>query len=165
MRRVSQPAHSPEGLRLRGHTLLCLQGFRGLGYSPTFVENLHRIHRQLQDHPETRVTLLVEPDAVCAACPHRGPEGCRLEGPESELSMATQDREVLDRLRLSPGETVTWREILARIATCIAPETLPVICGSCRWLPLGYCAEGIARLREAVQEPVRRVSPPKALVP
>ncbi|MDF0651721.1 MAG: hypothetical protein P0121_09670 [Nitrospira sp.] len=30
-------------------------------------------------------------------------------------------------------------------------DDLPSTCGSCRWLPLGYCREGIDRLRSSIQ--------------
>jgi hypothetical protein len=42
---------------------------------------------------------------------------------------------------------VTWREILERIRRAVSGDDLPSICGNCRWLPLGYCREGIERLR------------------
>lgn len=152
---MSRRVHSPSDLpviRLRGHTLLCLQGFRGLGYSPSFVENLKRIHQRLLHAPETPVMVLVAPDDVCAACPHRGREGCSLEGPDSEREMARQDGLVLKRLGLSPGTTVAWREVLERIARKISPGDLPGICRQCRWLPLGYCEAGIKALREREEE-------------
>ena len=61
--------------------------------------------------------------------------------------MQAQDRQVLARLGLTAGRTVRWREVLDRIRGSIAGRDLPDICGSCRWLPLGYCAEGIEKLR------------------
>ncbi|NGZ11675.1 MAG: DUF1284 domain-containing protein [Nitrospira sp. LK70] len=56
-------------LRLRSHTLLCLQGFRGEGYSPGFVANMTGIHQTLWNQPEATVQVVASPDAVCAACP------------------------------------------------------------------------------------------------
>lgn len=136
-------------VRLRAHTLLCLQGFRGEGYSPGFVDNLARIHRDLNEHPERWVQVVEEPDTVCAACPHRAQSGCTLNGEGFEQEMQAQDRLVLARLGLQAGAVVQWREILARIAGSIAGADLPEICGQCRWLPLGYCREGVDRLRQA----------------
>src|SRR2546423_2260913 len=49
-------------VRLRAHTLLCLQGFRGEGYSPSFIDNLARIHRDLIEHPEQWVEVVDAPD-------------------------------------------------------------------------------------------------------
>lgn len=45
------------GFRLRGHTLLCLQGFEGEGYSLGFVENMAAIHQTLFQNPDTRSSL------------------------------------------------------------------------------------------------------------
>ncbi|MEW6544793.1 MAG: DUF1284 domain-containing protein [Nitrospirota bacterium] len=134
-------------IRLRGHTLLCLQGFRGEGYSPGFVENLASVHRDLRDHPDRWVLVVDEPDDVCRACPHRGPGGCTLNGEDSEDVMRAQDRHVLERLGLQTGAKVRWRDILDRIGVSLSGEDLPGLCGACRWLPLGYCREGIGSLR------------------
>jgi hypothetical protein len=138
----------PAPIRLRGHTLLCLQGFRGEGYSRDFTDNLAAIHASLSGTPAHPVELVEEPDAVCGACPHRAPAGCALNGNGSEAGMQAQDRTVLKRLGLSGGGVVRWRDVLERIRISIKGSDLPGICGQCRWLPLGYCAEGIERLRK-----------------
>jgi hypothetical protein len=137
----------PTPIRLRGHTLLCLQGFRGEGYSPDFTNNLAAIHRRLSENHDHPVELVDEPDAVCGACPHRAPAGCTLNGTGSEEGMQAQDRHVLKRLGLTGGSVVRWRDVLERIRVSIRGSDLPNICGSCRWLPLGYCKEGIDGLR------------------
>lgn len=134
-------------IRLRGHTLLCLQGFRGEGYSREFTDNLASIHRALSRDPDHPVELADEPDTVCGACPHRAPAGCTLNGVGSEAGMQAQDRHVLKLLGLNAGSTVRWRDVLERTRLSIKGRDLPGICGNCRWLPLGYCAEGIERLR------------------
>jgi hypothetical protein len=135
-------------VKIRGHTLLCLQGFRGEGYSTGFVENLAAIHEELARHPARLVEVRAEPDAVCGACPHQAASGCTLNGPASEGDMRAQDRDVLGRLGLHPGDQLPWAEILDRIMASVAGSDLPAICGGCRWLPLGYCREGLEKLRE-----------------
>ncbi len=135
-------------IRLRGHTLLCLQGFRGEGYSPGFTDNLASIHRDLNGTPDHPVELTEEPDAVCGACPHRAAAGCTLNGMGSEAGMQAQDRHVLKLLGLKAGSVVRWRDVLDRIRASVKGSDLPSICGQCRWLPLGYCKEGIDRLRQ-----------------
>ena len=135
-------------IRIRAHTLLCLQGFRGKGYSPEFVENLARIHETLFQNPESWIEVVDAPDAVCGACPHREPSGCAVSGPLSEEEMRLQDRKVLALLDLEVGTRIQWREILTRIRGSVTGASLPGICGQCRWLPLGYCRDGIDRLRK-----------------
>jgi uncharacterized protein len=141
---------SAPAVRLRGHTILCLQGFRGEGYSPGFIENMAAIHEALTNHPESWVEILASPDTVCAACPHRNPSGCTLNGAQSEEEMIAQDHVVIKRLGLQVGSRIRWLDILERIRQSVAGDDLPSICGSCRWLPLGYCREGITRLRKSI---------------
>ncbi len=139
-------------IRLRGHTLLCLQGFRGKGYSPEFVENMSAIHRILTDHPETLVEVLDSPDVVCGACPHRHPIGCTLNGDRSEEELKDQDHVVLRRLGLQVGRRVRWQDVLDRIRASLRSDDLSAICGNCRWLPLGLCREGIERLSHPAKD-------------
>ena len=134
-------------VRIRGHTLLCLQGFRGEGYSPDFIVNMAGIHRDLAGDPDRWVEVVEAPDAVCGACPHLVSSGCSLNGNDSEEGMQAQDRHVLSILGLQAGSRVRWGEVLDRIRTSVKGDDLPDICGSCRWLPLGYCKEGIEKLR------------------
>ena len=149
-------------IRLRGHTLLCLQGFRGLGYSREFVDNLSQIHQTLSRDPDTWVEVLDSPDAVCGACPHHKASGCTLNSDQSEEDMRAQDRTVIALLGLQPGSQLPWSDILHRIRTSVTGASLPDICGRCRWLPLGYCKEGIDRLRsesDSLVEIERRTTP------
>lgn len=137
---------------IRGHTLLCLQGFRGEGYSPDFIDNMAVIHTRLQSHPKTRVRVTDSPDLFCAACPNlkeSEPVGCTLRGPDFEQHIVSQDRQVLDLLGLRVGQEITWAEVLQRIGSRARGEMLDGICGDCQWLSLGYCKEGIERLRAA----------------
>jgi uncharacterized protein len=140
------PSHPCDPIRVRAHTLLCLQGFRGEGYSAGFVENMAAIHQRLTDDPSQWVEIIATPDAMCGACPHLAPSGCSLHGVGSEDAMQAQDRDVLARLGLHEGDHMTWGEILARIRTSLTGESLAQICGQCQWLSLGYCRDGIELL-------------------
>jgi len=142
-----QATEAPHSLMLRGHTLLCLQGFRGLGYDKDFIDNLAAVQQSLSIHPEQAVEVTDRPDVVCGACPHQAASGCSLNGIASEEGIRAQDHDVLRRLGLAPGDRLSWSAILDRIAGTIRGEALDGICGGCRWLSLGYCREGIDRLR------------------
>ncbi len=141
---VNVEAVNIESLRLRAHNLLCIQGFVGKGYSPEFVANMASVIDQLE--PETEVTLLTEPDVLCAACPNLSDSGCALHGDGSERGIASQDRDVLGRLGLHSGAVVTWSDIVERIRKNVAPDDLDEICGTCPWLPLGVCKAGLRNL-------------------
>lgn len=140
----SNDSHDP--LIVRAHTLLCLQGFRGEGYSPAFVENMGAIHHRLSTDPEISVQVIARPDEICNACPHLQGAGCHLKGPGFETAMKRQDQDVMARLGIAEGEILPWGEILGRIAARVEGGDLDAICGSCPWLPLGYCREGIDAL-------------------
>ena len=54
---------------LRGHHLLCILGFRGLGYDEAFVANMTRVVGLIRKKPETVFTLTDSADILCATCP------------------------------------------------------------------------------------------------
>lgn len=139
----------PDAIPLRAHNLLCLLGFRGEGYSVAYVREMWDVHKTLTADPSRRVLVLDTPDRLCGACPNLRMGGCTLQGPEHEAHMRSQDEDVLARLDLEAGETYAWEEILGRIAGHIRGGDLPGICTTCPWLHLGWCAEGIERLRTA----------------
>lgn len=132
-----------EAITLRGHTLLCLQGFRGEGYNARFTERLSTIHKDLTTNPNHLVKVIQAPDTLCEACPNLGTEGCQVNGSGSEREMSAQDTDVMTRLGIDLETTLPWKTILDRIGQKIQGSHLSEICGDCRWLPLGYCHEGI----------------------
>lgn len=56
-------------IRLRGHHLLCLLGYRGKGYSESFCVNMTEIYERLRLHPETEIVIVEGPDDICRAFP------------------------------------------------------------------------------------------------
>ena len=134
---------------VRAHLVLCLLGFRGEGYSPTFVEALRAFHDELEADPGRPLELITSPDPICQACPNLGPAGCTLGGPDHEDHMRRQDEDVLARLGLTLYTVLPWSAIRSLIAERLVGTDLAPICTTCPWLGLGYCAEGIEALRAA----------------
>jgi hypothetical protein len=128
---------------------LCLLGFRGSGYSPSFVDALQALQDELRADPTRPVRLVTEPDAICAACPNLATDGCRLGGPGHEAHVSAQDGEVLARLGLGPGAVLAWAEVLARVAERVRGGDLPGLCTTCPWLPLGVCRASVDALAAA----------------
>jgi len=148
-----------DALPLRAHNLLCLLGYRGEGYSEAFVAQMTDVHQTLVAAPATLVRVLATPDVLCATCPHlRG--GCTLGGPAHEAHMRAQDLDVLRRLDLEEGQVVPWRDVLARVAQRVRGADLPTICTTCQWLGLGWCADGVERVRTAHVRDDRSEAPP-----
>jgi hypothetical protein len=136
-----------EPIPIRAHSLLCLQGFRGRGYSESFVEAMREVKERIDADTTLHVEAIDSPDVFCDACPNLKGGGCTLGGPRHEVHMVAQDREVLRRLGLEAGTVLPWREVLERIASGVRGPDLPGLCTTCPWLHLGWCAEGIEGLR------------------
>jgi len=133
-------------MKLRAHHLICILGFRGLGYSKEYVDNMTRIVEQLQ--PSTLIEVSSKPDDICTPCPFLGDRGCQERGPKSEEVVKNRDLAVMKRLNIIAGDKITWAEVLERIRRSIGPQDLIHICQDCQWLAQGYCMEGLARLRD-----------------
>jgi len=95
-------------VRLRGHHFICLQFFRGEGYSDEFVENLaHVVERATTD----RALIASGVDNVCAACPELGPDNrCASESAGGEDEIARIDELALDVLGASAGQRLSLSE-------------------------------------------------------
>jgi len=50
--------------KLRGHHLICLNFFKGEGYSEDFISNIHSVIG------EDNIEIVQGPDDVCAWCPY-----------------------------------------------------------------------------------------------
>jgi hypothetical protein len=138
-------------LRLRGHHILCLHGYRGLGYSPEFVANMWVVRDRLRDSPNLRVKVLDSPDDICAACPHLADGRCRRKDDESEPRVREKDRSILQRLSLAPGDVLPAGKLFDLAAGTFS-DGLDEVCSTCRWFPLGWCAAGL-RSRVMCGEP------------
>jgi len=89
-------------LTIRGHHLLCMFGFRGLGYSPPFIENMRRVVHEFFASEPVVVRLTRSCDDICRACPHmHGGECTRSQ--DSGVALAARDAAVLEVLALTPG--------------------------------------------------------------
>lgn len=139
-----------EAIPIRAHALLCLQGFRGKGYSPAFVERMGEIAGRLQRNPDQLVQVLNTSDTFCDVCPHEN-DGCTLGGAGHESNIRAQDDEVLERMQLEAGTILPWRSVVRRLAAHVQGLDLGGICTTCPWLPLGWCAEGIDAAQHALR--------------
>jgi hypothetical protein len=141
---MTAPGSAP--LTLRAHHLLCVHGFRGLGYSEAFVARMRQIKNALE-RDSIAVAIGLGPDVICAACPHVGRHvACSRE------SGTDRDRAVIAILGIESGTVWPWRDWQERIAERVSPTMLAEICQDCSWFPLGYCTLGIMGLRQASLE-------------
>ncbi|KIL38046.1 hypothetical protein SD70_29045 [Gordoniibacillus kamchatkensis] len=132
---------SEKPVKLRGHHLLCLLGYRGMGYSAEYAANMNAVHERLRTEPETAVALVLGADDLCSCFPADQPYHCDSD------TVARRDAAVLERLGLEPGQSLAWSELLRRIAAAVSPADVPLWCASCPWLQYGVCEEGVALVR------------------
>ena len=129
-------------LEIRAHHLLCLLGFRGLGYSQEFVEKMGKVAEELRLNPTFPITILAECDVICEPCPHNKGNKCRKKR-NSESRVKKKDLEVLRRLGFEVGERMPVAKAWVRIREKVTAKDLTEICRRCEWLELGSCAEGL----------------------
>ncbi|MCC3376105.1 DUF1284 domain-containing protein [Cohnella sp. REN36] len=128
-------------IRLRGHHLLCLLGYRGKGYSPGFCTNMTAIYERLRTEPETRIELIEGPDDICRAFPVDQEPHCE------NASVYRKDLEIAAVIGIAPGERRTWSDICSSVAKQVRPDDIRHLCSDCMWEPYGVCREGVGHIR------------------
>ncbi|MFZ3383038.1 MAG: DUF1284 domain-containing protein [Candidatus Methanoperedens sp.] len=109
--------------KLRGHHLICLNFFRGEGYSEDFIKNIYEVLKK------EKVEIVSGPDEVCAKCPYLKDEKCASYEYTNEMILL-QDKESLRLLGFVPGEIVDWKMISA-ILPDILEEWKGQFCAGC----------------------------------
>ncbi|MFC4810068.1 DUF1284 domain-containing protein [Paenibacillus sp. GCM10023250] len=129
-------------IRLRGHHLLCLLGFRGMGYSAAYAANMARVYNQLRDEPGTPVTIVAGPDELCACFPADAEPHCE------NASVARLDGGALAKLNLRVGSTLPWSAVIEHVRAGVAPEDIGTLCHTCQWRSYGVCEAGVRTIKE-----------------
>lgn len=129
-------------IQLRGHHLFCLVGFRGMGYSEEFANNMKKVYHQIQSNPNTPIQIINGPDCLCEKFPDTEKYHCK------DKNIFVRDSTILKLLKLQVGQIITWGEIEKKIANFITPSTIHTICSTCPWKEYGVCEEGIQRIKE-----------------
>ena len=123
--------------KLRGHHLFCLLGYRGMGYSQKYVENMTRMHQTLRDNPRTWIQLVKGPDHLCEKYPNSGEYHCEHD------DIYEMDAVILDKLGLNIGQILYWQVIESNIQKYALPSDIQTVCETCSWRSYGVCEEGI----------------------
>lgn len=116
-------------LVLRGHHLLCLQGFQGYGYDDDFVKNMTKIN-QARKSEGTIVSLTNRPDDICRSCPNLKDNLCQNHIENEKIK--SMDNEVL-------SEFDTTREydspdLFKKVEDIFnSKERVSKICTNCKW--------------------------------
>ncbi|MCM3707066.1 MULTISPECIES: DUF1284 domain-containing protein [Cytobacillus] len=128
--------------KLRGHHLFCLLGYRGMGYSREYAENMTRIHQTLRDNPRTWIQLVIGPDHLCEKYPNSGEYHCE------HNDIYERDAVILEKLGLHIGQILYWQDIESNIRKHALPTDIQTVCETCSWRSYGVCEEGIRDILE-----------------
>lgn len=111
---------------LRPHHLLCLQNFRGRGYSDLFTGSMSAAAAGLRRNPRLPIYITEGADTLCRSCPNcRGSEcnSCR---------PALFDANVRNAFGIRYGSIMSWEEVLEKTAPLIAGR-IEELCPDCQW--------------------------------
>lgn len=134
---------------LRGHHLLCVHGFKGMGYSSDFVEKMSEIVEEIRDQTiDFPIQVVVGLDETCSFCPNKKEDYCN--SPKSNSFVINLDEKVVRHLGLKAGEEYKKSELVSLVAQKVKPEDLDHLCEDCSWLSYGVCKEGIANLKKGI---------------
>ncbi|MGY3717813.1 DUF1284 domain-containing protein [Sutcliffiella cohnii] len=126
--------------RLRGHHLFCLLGYRGMGYSKEYVENMTKLHQTLRNDPDTWIQIVKGPDHLCEKYPNTGEYHCK------DKTIYERDAAILEKMDLKIGKMLKWKDIEFRIRQHVVPTDIQTVCESCSWRTYGVCEEGVQEM-------------------
>ncbi|REE84443.1 hypothetical protein A8990_115122 [Paenibacillus taihuensis] len=129
-------------IRLRGHHLLCLLGFRGMGYSAAFSANMREVYNELRDEPQTLVSIIGGPDDLCACFPKDAEQHCE------NRSVYEHDKRILEKLGFAAGMTLPWADVTLRVRDRMQPEDINTLCYTCEWRSYGVCEAGVRTIKK-----------------
>lgn len=116
---------------LRGHHLLCIQGFQGYGYSEDFVKNMERI-KILIDKKDTKIKVINHNDDICKACPNLTKDNICKNLSENE-KIIKMDQEVTSKLQLN-NDLISSEELFNKLNNLFnSKEDIMPICNKCSW--------------------------------
>lgn len=116
-------------LILRGHHLLCLQGFQGYGYDEAFVENMGEINRQ-RKLDNTTISLTNTADDICKSCPNLKDGLC--ENQKQNETIKSMDEQVLSKL--DPSKEYNSLNLFKEVEKNFnSKESVSKICSKCMW--------------------------------
>ncbi|MGO4889776.1 DUF1284 domain-containing protein [Anaerobacillus sp. MEB173] len=133
---------------LRGHHLLCVHGFQGMGYSLRFVEKMEEIVSRIRDRQlDFEIQVVAAIDDACHVCPNRQDEIC-MANIESNPHVLSMDQRVMKQLGIQHNDVYKKSDLLRLTVKKVDPEDLDYLCEGCSWLRYGVCKNGLKQLKK-----------------
>ena len=116
-------------IKLRGHHLLCLQGFQGYGYNKEFILNMASIN-DLRKSKDCTIILTNTSDDICSSCPNLKNNKCKNE--KQNRIIEKMDDKVLSQLEYKNKYNALelFNEVSLKFKTLKSVEN---ICKNCKW--------------------------------
>jgi uncharacterized protein len=123
-----------EALRIRGHHFLCLLTYKGLGYTPAFVENLSRVAEAI--NAGQRVMLVSGPDDICEALSAHDRTACNHDCAKPDTLRI--DELAIHAVAPTIGSGMTepftlTATMVAKLRGEFAKGSIRAACRDCRW--------------------------------
>mgnify|MGYP003925695405 CR=1 FL=1 len=116
-------------VKLRPHHLLCIEGFKGLGYSKDFVDNMKNVISDLLK--SGKVSIIKGVDDICRKCPYLDGNACNNTYGRSVNDM---DEIVVNKLGLIENTIEDYYKIKEKIYNVFRKkDDLYGICDKCSW--------------------------------
>lgn len=119
-------------IKLRGHHLLCIQGFQNKGYNKSFIDNMASLISFLNENADVNVKIINWDDDICSFCPNLNSDGFCKDF-ETNQRIKKRDDLSLDFLDLKYGEIYSYLSILSKMFDVLDFDKVDTICNDCEW--------------------------------
>ena len=115
-------------MKLRGHHLICLNFFKGEGYSKDFINNIKKILKS------DKIEVVHQADEVCAKCPYLSDGICKYKE-NSDEEIKKLDELAFKLLKIYPNSIIDWHTIKKKLPKMMK-EWKKYACKNCDWLKI-----------------------------
>lgn len=114
-------------VKIRGHHVICLAYFNGMGYSQRFIKNMYEVLKRIKENPEIEVRLVSNCDDICGECIFINSEKCLAEDRVREM-----DRVAFDKLNLKENCIIKAGDFF-KLEKSLSIKDRDSICEGCGW--------------------------------
>lgn len=123
-------------ITLRPHHILCIQNYKGEGYSFEFTKNMDKIVESLKRNSMQEIKITFSTDDVCSKCPNKqGEDLCA-----SNYKVKFIDNKVIKYLDLKE-DVYSYEYLINLLKEAININSFKDICGQCEWYKKGICKD------------------------
>lgn len=117
-------------IKLRPHHILCIQNYKGKGYSNEFTYNMEKVIEKLR--LEDKVEIIFKEDSICCKCPNKNGKGeCITTDKVKEI-----DKKVIKYFNIEE-KVYVYSKLNTKVN--IDEKMKKDICGSCEWYIKKVC--------------------------